>query len=228
MTIPSLPDSLHTVIIDPKGYCEIRALELMSRCSEFTVISTFSSVAQAELHLQKNESIDLAFIADDVDHSEMQSFIDRARKSYAGQDTFFVLLVRGMLNRYELANRVLSGVDSLLVLPSSQDALRDLIQHILPRREHLKSERVERALGLYLDQLREQLRIRRKRISSGGKGNISKTVLENMSATLLHLDKDMRDSYFFHLVDYFIEIPAPAGEILEFELSEFHATGTEG
>lgn len=138
------PHKFDAILIDPDLNSRMRLKQATTAVPQFGAVQQTSTVNEALSRMGGGDKCDVIFLSFRIDQSEITNFIRKAKETKAGQDTAYVLVMKGGADGATIAQNVIGGADGMLFEPYSVDYLYE-ITNLAARVKRERSDLREKA-----------------------------------------------------------------------------------
>ena len=116
----SITDSYHykCLIVDSEVSTRMRLKQATTAVPRFKNVTMVSSALEARQRMSRPDEVDVIFVSSSIDGDTIQDFIKESKKTDAGQDSAYVLVLKGSdQDGAQVAQNMLLGGDGFLFEP---------------------------------------------------------------------------------------------------------------
>lgn len=198
-------------IVDNDMSTRMRLKQVCASVVNFGKVHQLSTLPEATGKLKSESNIDVVFISHHFPQDQVAQFIKDCKAISAGQDTAYILVLKGNENASSLiAQSMMIGADGVLFEPYSVDQLVEITLLSAKVRKERASAREEAALKFLIHDMMQQVDMIAYSKSCGYEVGASLRHFRQACDVLKSLEPESLQTYFRIVVDLFEVAPLPA------------------
>ena len=143
------PHKFDAILIDPDLNSRMRLKQATTAVPAFGAVQQTSTVNEALSRMgSSNEKCDVIFLSYRIDSAEITTFIKKAKETKSGQDSAYVLVLKGGADGASIAQNVIGGADGMLFEPYSVDYLYEITNLASRVKKERSSAREKAAIAM--------------------------------------------------------------------------------